>query len=91
MTANQVWDSLLTLVVADIDEQKGATAGGLYAFYEANKEQDPGRHRANGGSGSGDTRAKLKELQQEMLSTRTALETATGDPGAQAARQGCRS
>jgi Protein of unknown function (DUF1549)/Protein of unknown function (DUF1553) len=78
MTANQVWDSLLTLVVADLDEQKGANADGLYAFYEANKDKTQA-DIVQMAVGMGDTRAKLKELQQEMLATRTALETATGD------------
>jgi hypothetical protein len=78
MTANQVWDSLLTLVVSDLDEQKGATAEGLYAFYEANKDKTQA-DIVQMAVGIGDTRAKLKELQQEMLATRTALETATGD------------
>ncbi len=78
MTANQVWDSLLTLVVPDLDEQKGATAEGLYAFFEANKDKTQA-DIVQMAVGIGDTRAKLKELQQEMMATRTALEGATPD------------
>jgi hypothetical protein len=78
MTANQVWDSLLTLVVPDLDEQKGATAEGLYAFYEANKDKTQA-DIVQMAVGMGDTRAKLKEVVQEMMATRTALESATPD------------
>ncbi len=78
MTANQVWDSLLTLVVSDLDDQKGANADGLYAFYEANKDKTQA-DIVQMAMGIGETRAKQKELQLEMVATRSAMEGASPD------------
>jgi Protein of unknown function (DUF1549)/Protein of unknown function (DUF1553) len=36
MSAEQIWDSLLTLAVPDLDRRQGANAEGLYRFYTAN-------------------------------------------------------
>jgi hypothetical protein len=78
MSAPQVWDSLLTLVVSDLDAQKGATAEGLYAFYDANKDKTPS-DIAQMAVAMGDKRVKVKELVAEMVATRNALESATPD------------
>ena len=40
MTAEQLWDSLLTLSVPDIDSRSGESAERLYKFYEDNKDKD---------------------------------------------------
>lgn len=41
LTAEQVWDSLMTLAVSDVDTHKGVTADGLYDLYEKNKDMTP--------------------------------------------------
>ena len=76
MSASQVWDSLLTLVVNDLDAQKGPTAEGLYAFYDANKDKTPADIYQMAVS-LGEKRVKLKAIQTEMIATRTAMDTAT--------------
>ena len=40
MTAEQLWDSLLTLAVPDLDGRTGESAERLYKFYEENKDKD---------------------------------------------------
>jgi len=39
LTAEQMWDSLMTLTIADVDAQKGRGANHLYKFYDANKDK----------------------------------------------------
>lgn len=41
LTAEQLWDSLMTLSVPDIDTHKGATAEPLIEMYEKNKDMTP--------------------------------------------------
>ena len=41
MTAEQLWDSLLTLAVPDLDRRQGENAEGLYRFYAANQGRSP--------------------------------------------------
>jgi Protein of unknown function (DUF1549)/Protein of unknown function (DUF1553) len=41
LTAEQVWDSLMTLAVSDIDTHKGTDAKELYALYERSKDMTP--------------------------------------------------
>jgi Protein of unknown function (DUF1549)/Protein of unknown function (DUF1553) len=41
LTAEQAWDSLMTLAVSDIDTHKGADATDLYAMYEKEKDFTP--------------------------------------------------
>jgi Protein of unknown function (DUF1549)/Protein of unknown function (DUF1553) len=38
LSAEQVWDSLMTLAVSDVDTHKGPTAERLHALYEKNKD-----------------------------------------------------
>jgi hypothetical protein len=38
LSTEQIWDSLLTLAVKDLDKQYGEDADHLYAYYEANKD-----------------------------------------------------
>ncbi len=41
VTAEQMWDSLMTLTVANVDNVKGRGADHLYKFYEATKDMKP--------------------------------------------------
>jgi Protein of unknown function (DUF1549)/Protein of unknown function (DUF1553) len=41
LTAEQVWDSLMTLAVSDIDTQKGVDAEHLHVMYEKYKDESP--------------------------------------------------
>lgn len=41
LTAEQLWDSLMTLAVPDLDTQKGATSESQIEMYEKNKEMTP--------------------------------------------------
>ena len=42
MRAEEVWDSLLTLVMPEVDEREGAqTADGLYGSYDEFKDKTP--------------------------------------------------
>jgi Protein of unknown function (DUF1549)/Protein of unknown function (DUF1553) len=41
LTSEQVWDSLMTLAVSEIDTHKGADATDLYAMYEKEKDFTP--------------------------------------------------
>ncbi len=41
MSAEQAWDSLLTLVLPDVDERKGANAENQYATYDDMKDKTP--------------------------------------------------
>ena len=41
LTAEQVWDSLMTLAVTDIDTHKGGDATHLYELYDKHKDQSP--------------------------------------------------
>jgi hypothetical protein len=78
LTAEQAWDSLLTLTVPDVDGRKGESAEGLTAFYEENKDLDAegavalAKDMAN-------ARAELKQLQEEGNMLRKAMQGAKGD------------
>jgi hypothetical protein len=41
LTAEQVWDSLMTLAVSDIDSHKGIDADHLHQLYEEHKDRSP--------------------------------------------------
>jgi hypothetical protein len=41
LSAEQVWDSLMTLTVSDIDTHKGGDASHLHELYEKHKDQTP--------------------------------------------------
>ncbi len=41
LTAEQMWDSLMTLTIANVDGVKGEGAEPLYKFYDANKDKSP--------------------------------------------------
>jgi hypothetical protein len=41
ITAEQMWDSLMTLTIPNVDATKGKGAEHLYRFYEANKDKKP--------------------------------------------------
>jgi len=41
LTAEEVWDSLLTLLIPDVDLRKGANADAIYASYDENKDKTP--------------------------------------------------
>ena len=41
LTAEQMWDSLMTLTVANVDSIKGENAEALHKFYDANKDKSP--------------------------------------------------
>lgn len=41
LTAEQVWDSLMTLAISDIDTHKGGDATNLHELYEKHKDESP--------------------------------------------------
>lgn len=63
LTAEQVWDSLMTLAVSDIDSHKGMDATHLYEMYEEHKDKTPLEffELANGMATNREAALKLKE------------------------------
>lgn len=78
LSAEQVWDSLLTLTVSDLDAQKGQNADNLYAFYEANKDKTTA-DLFQMAIDMGERRGKLKEMQQQFQELRAQMQKATPD------------
>ena len=73
MTAEQLWDSLLTLAVPDIDNRQGQNAERLYQFYEENKGKDAKELFALAQE-LGGRREKFRALEQEQRDLRTQLD-----------------
>jgi Protein of unknown function (DUF1549)/Protein of unknown function (DUF1553) len=63
LTAEQVWDSLMTLGVSDIDTHKGMDASHLYEMYDENKDKTAVEffEMANGMANRREEAVKLKE------------------------------
>jgi hypothetical protein len=67
LPAEQVWDSLLTLIIPDVDERKGADAEALYAAYDEFKAKTPKElwdtieNVVDAGKKRDEIQAKLKE------------------------------
>jgi len=75
LSAEQLWDSLLTLAIADPDALHGDTAEPLYAYYEANKDKTAQELMAMAIE-MGSTRAKAGELQKEFAELRAKMANA---------------
>jgi hypothetical protein len=63
LSAEQVWDSLMTLAVSDIDSHKGLDGAHLYAMYDENKDKTPEQlfEMANGMAAHREEAVKLRE------------------------------
>jgi hypothetical protein len=81
MTAEQTWDSLLTLVVPDLDQQKGADAQAMIAFFQDNKDKSAEDVMAIV-KDIASSRGKGKELQQQFQDLRAQVDKARADKAA---------
>jgi hypothetical protein len=68
LSAEQVWDSLMTLAVSDIDTHKGLDASHLHELYEKHKDESPAELFALASSMAGqrDEAAKLRAEFQDL-------------------------
>lgn len=72
LTGEQVWDSLMTLAVSDIDTHKGIDATHLHEMYEKHKDESPqelfelASSMANKREEAGKLRAEFQELRQKI-------------------------
>lgn len=72
LTAEQVWDSLMTLAVSDIDTHKGIDATHLHEMYEKHKDESPAElfalasSMANKREEATKLRAEFQELKQKI-------------------------
>lgn len=73
MTAEQLWDSLLTLAVPEIDTRQGQNAERLYEFYEQNKGKDAKELFALAQE-LGGRREKMRALEQEQRALRAQVD-----------------
>ena len=73
LSAEQLWDSLLTLSVPDIDARQGENAERLYKFYEDNKDKNA-KELLELAQTIGSQREKLKTLGQEYRDLRAQLD-----------------
>lgn len=65
LTAEQVWDSLMTLAVSDIDTHKGMDASHLHEMYEKHKDESPQELFALASS-MADKREEAQKLRNEF-------------------------
>ncbi len=75
MTAEQLWDSLLTLGVPELDQRVGESAERLYKFYEDNKDKDAKGLLALA-QDLGERRSKLRAIEIEARSLRELIAAA---------------
>ena len=73
MSAEQLWDSLLTLAVPEIDARQGQNAERLYQFYEENKGKDAKELFALAQE-LGTRRDRSRALEQEQRELRTQVD-----------------
>ena len=73
LSAEQLWDSLLTLNVPDLDARQGETAERLYKFYDDNKDKGPKEIMALA-EDLGGRREKAKAMEQQFKDLRSQLE-----------------
>mgnify|MGYP000147279175 CR=1 FL=1 len=78
LSAEQAWDSLLTLGIPDLDERTGPDASAMVAFYEKYKDLDPDGYITLA-KGMAKARAEGERLKLEIQSVRQALQTAKGE------------
>lgn len=69
LTAEQVWDSLMTLAVSDIDTHKGIDASHLHEMYEKHKDESPQELFALASSMAG-KREEAQKLRAEFIELR---------------------
>ncbi len=69
MTAEQLWDSLLVLTVADPDGRQGDTAESLHQFYVEHHDQSPDELIALARQ-LGTVRQQARELQEQIVALR---------------------
>lgn len=77
LSAEQLWDSLMTLTVPDVDGIMGDNAEALFRFYEANRGKGP-EQLAPLVIAAGEAQDDLVELEKSISAARLELETATG-------------
>ena len=73
MTAEQLWDSLLTLAVPEIDNRGGETAEKLYKFYDDHHDKNA-RQLYELAVELGGKRDQLRALEQESRQVRAVIE-----------------
>jgi hypothetical protein len=89
MSAEQVWDSLLTLMMPDVDLRKGFTAEGIYESYDENKDKTPEELVAMvTAAGEGlQKRAELLSQLKDLMAKYPDQQSALKDPQVLALRQ----
>ncbi|MBA3707264.1 MAG: DUF1549 domain-containing protein [Planctomycetes bacterium] len=75
MTAEQLWDSLLTLRIDQVDEQSGESAEPLFALYEQNKDKSASELMALATEMVA-AKAKAMEMQKRFRELRAQMEKA---------------
>jgi hypothetical protein len=73
LSAEQMWDSLLTLSVPDLDSRQGESAERLYKFYEDNKDKNA-KELYELAQDLGSRREKQRAIEQEFRDLRAQLE-----------------
>ena len=73
MTAEQLWDSLLTLAVPDIDNRGGETAEKLYKFYDDHHDKNA-KQLYELALELGGKRDQMRALDQEQRQTRAVID-----------------
>jgi hypothetical protein len=76
LTAEQVWDSLMTLAVSEIDKHKGVNATELLAMYERDKDLSP-QDIFEKAKSQTDFREKAMELKNEFDALKEKMKTAS--------------
>ncbi len=79
LTAEQVWDSLMTLTVPDVDGVKSDGAEPLYKFYDANKSKSPDE-LASMVMAAGKAQDEIDDIGKEIRELRDKM--SKGDKGA---------
>lgn len=72
LTAEQMWDSLMTLTVANVDSLKGRGVEHLYKFYDATKEMKP-QQLGEMILRAGEAQDEIDELEREQRQLREKL------------------
>jgi len=78
LSAEQAWDSLLTLAVADVDAQKGDDSSTMVGFYEDHKDLDSDGYLALAKDMAA-ARNESEKLKEEFQALRQAMAKAKGD------------
>lgn len=78
LSAEQAWDSLLTLAIPDLDARKGSDASAMVAFYEEHKDLDADGYIALAKDMS-QARAESEKIKEEGQALRQAMQNAKGE------------